>query len=312
LKSLPLLALLAVAAPAWCQTPCSVPQAQVAAGVDASMAAFARMDAATVLSSQRGTVATLTCVDSVLTPDIAARIHFIDGVSAFFDKDLARTRQALRAALELDPTLELPEAMRVEGHPLYEALRASRLDQTPGGVAVVAPPGTAVFVNGRADAVLRPDRPAIIQVVSTTTKQPQVLWTGDLDPSATVPNWATALRPVVPDAEELPEPPPVALPPVVLPPPPLPSASRGALPWYAAALASSAASGLSYATSQRHANTFAQLDLTRDEVLASYDKANHWAYAAQATGALAVGFAGTGVVLHVSELTRRRRDAESR
>lgn len=123
--------------------------------------------------------ATVACLSAPVDRPLAARIHRIAGLKAFFNKDEPRAESAFAAARRLDPTYSFPETLLPAGHPARKAW--ATLDPVPAETVVAAPPrqGELVF-----DGVVTRARPAAIPtvaqlVVSTHAVTGAYLWPGD-------------------------------------------------------------------------------------------------------------------------------------
>ncbi|MDP2305841.1 MAG: hypothetical protein Q8P18_07415 [Pseudomonadota bacterium] len=161
----PLLLLLATSARA------DAPVAPCAAPVPTTTmeAALSGTEAAWGIDEQafrRGVVtvrAALPCLGAPLASGTVARVHRMEGLAAFLDRDAERTTRAFAAARALEPAYTFPTSMIPAQNPVRVAY-----DAAVPGVAKrsVAAPARSVtlWVDGAAARALPGDRAALVQV----------------------------------------------------------------------------------------------------------------------------------------------------
>lgn len=139
------------------------------------------------------------CVSEVLLPPLAARLHRVEAMRGFVDRD-ERALSALGSARALEPDFLFPSAVVPEGHPLHD-----RLATAPTGGPTEALPDISperVQLDGR-PAEERPlERPVVAQHLSAAGA---VHATAYLRPGQPSPQWGTPASVALPPA--LPQPP---------------------------------------------------------------------------------------------------------
>ncbi len=202
---------------AGCPAPPSTPN-QLVEAADEGLAAFAQMDAASVVTHYQHVQAGIPCLDVVVAPEQAARMHLLEGLAGFLEKrDDAAT--AFASAKAADPRVSLPEGMVPDGHVVQQSFADADPASAPTGI-VVAPPGATVWIDGtraQTDPPTRAQgRPALIQL---TNSAGDVRWSGYLLTGDRNPDWRSVelepaaepsppVEPVGPKPTPLPEPPP--------------------------------------------------------------------------------------------------------
>ncbi len=125
--------------------------------------------------------AALACAAGPLSPDTAARVHRVEGLMAFLDRDTGRVASAFAAARALDPSYTFPEAMIGARNPVRVAYDAA---PPSGGTRPVPPPARRVtlWVDGE-PVRARPDaRAAIVQVQVADAPMGASVWVLPDDP----------------------------------------------------------------------------------------------------------------------------------
>lgn len=141
--------------------------------------------------------ASLGCLHEPLSRSSAAewlRASALEGAVRGGPGVRERVVGALRAGLELDPTLALFPGALPESYwsARYAEARALTLGPTR---AAVASPGAGMRVDGVAEAALHPELPAVVQCVAADG---EVLWTRALPAGEAPPTCEAPLRPTEP------------------------------------------------------------------------------------------------------------------
>lgn len=221
----------------------------------------------------------VACVEGVVSPALAARVHRAVGVQLFLDGLPERAREAFAAARRLAPGQDLP--WYPPGHPLTTLWSEAE----PGSITEPLPPlapEAVLWVDGVRTQERFPDQAAWLQLEADGG------WTGALHhPGLPLPSW-TAWQP-------LPEPPPL---PGVEAPPEVERPGRKVLRYSLAgatgALAVGSAVTLGLAWERR--GSFDDPDVgSYDELDDLRDQANNLTIASAVLGGLALGV-GTALV----------------
>ena len=127
----------------------------------------------------------LPCLGEVLTRDVAARAHRIEGLRGFVDGDRRAATQSFAAARVLDPDYRFPDTLIPSGYPEWEQYEA--MDVTLGGTAKVDPviDGYLVF-DGKIGTTRPTDWPTILQV---TNEDGEVTVSAYVRPGQPMPNY---------------------------------------------------------------------------------------------------------------------------
>lgn len=157
----------------------------LAATLDAAERAFERRQRAAVSEAAGEALAHLPCLHDAVTPDLAARLHRVEGLSAFLGKDEAGARRSFASARAAEPGYTMPGTFLPSGHParvLYEQAAAP-----PASAEPIPPVEGSVHLDGRA-AVVRPtDRPVILQHFDRTGRVDLSRYLSPTDPLPLLP-----------------------------------------------------------------------------------------------------------------------------
>jgi hypothetical protein len=102
--------------------PCSdtFTSSNLSLALDAAEARFAARDKDGVLKSAEEAQTIVPCLREELTPGAAARLHRVQGLRAFLDKDPEATRIWFAASRQIQPEYQLPTTLVPSGHPLHQ------------------------------------------------------------------------------------------------------------------------------------------------------------------------------------------------
>jgi len=159
---------------------CPSTSADLGASLEVAEAAYADMDTAGFLAATNRVTAEANCLAESVPRSTIARLHRVEGLRAFVDKDAERAAEAFASARAIEPGYTFPEAIVPAGHPV----RASYASQDPASgtsSALAAPAVGYLSVDGR-NASQRPDgRPVLAQLVGADggVVQSRYLWPGD-------------------------------------------------------------------------------------------------------------------------------------
>ncbi|MFH1465385.1 MAG: hypothetical protein ABIO70_13440 [Pseudomonadota bacterium] len=138
-------------------------------------------DAARFSGAAGAIEAGLPCLERVLNPEIAARIHRIEGLSSFVAGDRQRALEAFAAAQRLAPEFRFPEAVFPAAHPVPQlwgqAAEVARV------VEPVALPDTVVlWVDGTIVTARPTTTPAVVQLQARDGSVLATAYTWPADP----------------------------------------------------------------------------------------------------------------------------------
>lgn len=109
-----------------------VAAAALADAVAGAELAFVRLDGADFRVRVDAAEAALACLAEPLTPEVAARVHRLFGLSAFVERDAVGARRAFASARRADPTLPSPGAGLPDGHPVRALWAEADAASCPG------------------------------------------------------------------------------------------------------------------------------------------------------------------------------------
>lgn len=135
---------------------------QLEAQLGAAERALTNVDLAGLRAATASALESVACVDTPLSPALAARVHRATGLRAFFDKDPDAATAAFAAARAADAAITLPDAWLPSAHPVRKAWTSA--EGAAPGVSELSVPaeGTLVF-DGR-EVLERPvARPTVAQ-----------------------------------------------------------------------------------------------------------------------------------------------------
>ncbi|MCB9687282.1 MAG: hypothetical protein H6738_14250 [Alphaproteobacteria bacterium] len=142
-----------------------VSPAKVASSLDDALVNFAVMDQDAFEKATDEAIATLGCVDQVVSPELAAALHRSRGIRLMVSGDDENARLALEASARLVPEHELSTTIAPEGGRVAVAWEAARR------AAPVERLPTPADLDLRIDGTKASDRPAtgpyVLQVVGT-------------------------------------------------------------------------------------------------------------------------------------------------
>lgn len=140
---------------------------------DAVSAAVARLDAG------------LRCITEPLAPVDVAAVHRLHAYGAFVQGDAADARATFGAARGADPAWVIPERVAPPGTPLRELFNTASLDVATESVPI--PPGTSLRVDGVRTTERPLERPAVMQLLSSSGRVLESVWLTEDQP---MPDWS--------------------------------------------------------------------------------------------------------------------------
>ncbi len=161
---------------------CPATPVELTAGITAVERAFAALDADGVAEGGTRLGLATACLDTVIAPAVAVRLHAAQGLVAFVAGDADDATAAFAAARRIDPSWQPDPALVPKGHPIRGL--ATRLDPTTLGTERVpsAAAGTLSF-DGEAGL----DRPVGTPTVAQWVKDSTVVSGAYVWPDATLP-----------------------------------------------------------------------------------------------------------------------------
>ncbi len=124
-----------------------VPVATFEAGLSRAEVAFGNLDVAGFDAAMDEAMLDVGCIDAVVPPRVAARIHRLQGLRFYAARDERRALASFAASRALDPAWDWPETMLPRGH-AARALWAQATTVPPARVAVPAPTGGVLVFDG--------------------------------------------------------------------------------------------------------------------------------------------------------------------
>jgi hypothetical protein len=224
----------------------------------------------------------LPCLEAVVSPSLAARLHRVEGLQAFVDGAGERALMAFAASNRLDPDYRFPATLFPQAHPVAR-LWARSCDLEWGWTSAATGDAVALWVDG-AHSWQRPDRlPSVAQLVR------------DHGVVATAYIWPQDDLPLAP-----PEPAPVAQLHSTGPAPghriQVPSQRRAHVPLGISAGLTALAGGISYALALNTASDYRTNPHSDTELEQLRQRANTLVYVSTGLGGVAVG-TGVGAVI---------------
>lgn len=147
---------------------------------DAVHAAVARLDAG------------LRCLTEPLAPVDVAAVHRLHAYGSFVRGDAADARATFGAARGADPAWVIPERLAPPGTPLRELFNTASLDVATESVAI--PMGTSLLIDGVRTAERPLERPAVMQLLSSSGRVLESVWLTEDQP---MPDWSRHAEVVV-------------------------------------------------------------------------------------------------------------------
>lgn len=162
--------------------------------------AFVDLDIEGFLATSDRIRAELPCMNEVVPPTVAARLHRVEGLRRFGERDVDDVR-AFAAARAADPQATLPPEMAPPGSQLLADFGA--MDTSAGDVVPLAEPIEAVlWLDGQVATTRNVGRPTLAQLVGVDGG---VRWTSYVAHAAPLPPYEAIPLPE-PEPPPLPEP----------------------------------------------------------------------------------------------------------
>ena len=183
LRSLNLLWWLCSTSTAWATCPQARTPEDLAATLATAEAAYASLDLPGFRAAMTDVRADLACVDTQLSPHLAAEVHRFEGLHGFVDRDNDRAELAFAAARSVEPHHRLSDALVPEGNPVQELYTA--LNPHEGGYVLVSEPNAGrLIIDGTATNRRSTQFPAVFQLVADNgrAEQTRYLWPEDAPP----------------------------------------------------------------------------------------------------------------------------------
>jgi hypothetical protein len=260
---------------------CAAPvePAAVATWLDEAETAFAELDIGTFIARTDAVRAALPCLAAVPPPALVARVHRLEGLRLFGERNVDSVR-AFAAARSLAPEYEFPPALVPAGSPILDDWRA--MDLAAGAPEQLPEPVEAtLFVDGRPSRTRQQNWPALVQLVPA---------------GASAPTWTVYLRhhqdPPAYEAVAPPLPPPVKLEEVPLRPPPRGARAPLLLAFGASAVTTGATYGAAWVTREQWADP----DTPDDRLPELRARTNALTTTSAAAGLMTVAFGSALVV----------------
>jgi hypothetical protein len=149
-----------------------------------AVVAFATHDRQAFEDAADAAARALPCVDEVVHPPQAAEFHRLVALRAWYAGDRQAAELAFRASLALEPDFSLPRSLAPQDGGLRMAWDRAREAHRSRSMAVEAPAGARVWIDGRVASERPMDLPSLVQL---GTPPDHVGWTGYLGPGGAVP-----------------------------------------------------------------------------------------------------------------------------
>lgn len=159
---------------------CPATSANLAESLEAAEAAFADMDTAAFLTATNRVTAEANCLAESTPRSVIARLHRVEGLRAFVDKDNDRAARAFAAGRSIEPAYTFPEQLVPAGHPVRTQYTTLNPD-AGGSTAVPAPASGYLAFDGRTTTARPNGRPTLAQLVGDDggVAQSRYLWPDD-------------------------------------------------------------------------------------------------------------------------------------
>jgi len=160
-----------------CDTPTTT--GDVRKALDAAEGAFAGADLDGFSSARDTTRQAVTCLGEPLPSGLAAELHRMEGLAAFFAEEAERAPQAFASARRLEPDYRFPEEQVPPGNPLLDVYFTAD-PFSPPAVSVPEPAEGSLRFDGK-EALSRPmSGPTVMQLLdgSGSLAQTTYLWPG--------------------------------------------------------------------------------------------------------------------------------------
>ena len=130
----------------------------------------------------------LPCLEEVMEPAIAGRVHRILGFASYVGGSLDQAKRHFMAARAADPAYAIPPVVLVETHPLRELFESSDPPEAPRRVELPAPWIGELRVDGVVSTTAPAELPSVIQHIDVTGAPTA---TGLVEPGGAPPTYAT-------------------------------------------------------------------------------------------------------------------------
>jgi hypothetical protein len=171
--------------------PCAerYPTARLDEKLDEGERAFADLDDETFLRAVDEAALINRCLDGLISPALAARLHWLNGIQLYLRNDHQRSAASLSGARGLETAWALPESVLPKDHELRAIF-----DAQPAAAQVEQAPEPAqgqLYFDGRASMARPIDRATVFQLVLADQ---QVETTAYVFPGDGLPAYATRRR----------------------------------------------------------------------------------------------------------------------
>jgi hypothetical protein len=159
---------------------------ELANALTAAEAAYLDMDEDGFIAIIAGAEVTLGCLAEAITPYDAAAYHRLVALDAFLAADDAATISAFRASLAAQPRFLLPSSLAPLGNPLSQLYLDASEPYSLNPIALPAPSGRVVLMDGARSTARPTTRPVIVQLVGPDGG---IDWSGYLRLDDSNPSW---------------------------------------------------------------------------------------------------------------------------
>jgi hypothetical protein len=125
--------------------------------------AFLKMDTAGLSEAREGVVHALACLGEALNPETVLDLHIHDALASFAAQDRDGALLSFRAALEVNPSFTLPEAVASPRHPLRQIFEQATILAASPVRSIPAPSRGSLLVDGRPATAVPTERPYVFQ-----------------------------------------------------------------------------------------------------------------------------------------------------
>jgi hypothetical protein len=155
--------------------------------LDGAFSAYAMADLGRFEDSRDDAREALGCLEERLGPQLASSVYQLEALDSYLPpRNLERAVQSFHAAREASPGYSLPAALAPEGNLLRTQWELA--GERTSAIAPLPPPeGFTLYVDGYMAASRPINRPVILQLVQDADGA--VVWTGYLSSGAPDPSW---------------------------------------------------------------------------------------------------------------------------
>lgn len=179
---------------------CPATAEELAARLASAEAAYGH-DASAFRAAADEVATSAACLGEIAPPSLVVRLHRVEGLRAYVDRDPVRSVAAFGAARIIEPAWVFPETMVPARNPLRDDYAAADVS-APVREELPAPVAGTLFVDGRPSRLRARDFPALVQVADAegAIAASAYAWPGEEPPAYAVATpaavaWAAPAEP---------------------------------------------------------------------------------------------------------------------